>query len=109
MFTIADEPTFTHDVEALVPVDGGHEKQTFKATFRVVSPDELEQYNLNETISSAEFLKRVVVKLHDIGDAEGNAMEWSDRVFEQVLKLPYARGALARAYFSAMTKAKSGN
>lgn len=109
MFTISTEPQFTHDISARVPVDGGYRTEDFKATFRVIDPDEIEQFDLSTGDDSTDFLKRVVVKLDDIGDAQGEPVEWSDEVLEKVLKLPWARGALARGYFAAIKGAASGN
>ncbi len=109
MFTVTDEPTFTHDVTARVPVDGGYVEETFKATFRVIDPEETDSFALATTDGSAAFLKRVIVRLDDIGDAEKKPVEWSDKVRDEVLKLPWARRALARAYFEAISGAKAGN
>lgn len=109
MFKIADEPTFRHEVKARVPVDGGHREESFQATFRVLEPKEVDTFDLNTTDGSTAFLKRVIVQLHDIGDAEGKPLEWADEVRDAVLRLPWARGALARAYFAAIAGAKSGN
>jgi hypothetical protein len=109
MFKIAAEPTFTHDVTARVPVDGGYIDEKFRATFRTLDPAEAGKFDLMTAEGSTAFLKRAVVKLDDIGDAQGKAMEWSDALFDEVLKLPWARAALARAYFSAVAGAKAGN
>lgn len=109
MFTIAKEPTFTHEVTARMPVDGGFREESFKATFRVIDPEEAQAFDLTTTEGSSGFLKRVVVKLHEIGDAEGKPIEWSDEVLAAVLRLPWARAALARTYFGAIAGAKAGN
>lgn len=109
MFKIVQEPTFTHTVKARVPIDGGFREESFKATYRVIDPVELEKLDLSTNEGSTEFLHRTVARLDDIGDAEGNAVEWSDEVFAMVLRLPWARAALARGYFSAIAGAKAGN
>ena len=109
MFKIAAEPTFRHEVKARVPVDGGHREESFQATFRVIPPEEADTFDLSMTTGSTDFLKRVIVRLDEIADAEGKALEWSDEVLEAVVRLPWARTALARAYFAAIAGAKSGN
>ena len=109
MFKIVQEPTFTHEVIAKVPVDGGFRDEKFKATFRVIDPEEAESFDLSKVEGSTNFLRRVIVRLSDIADAEGAPIEWNDEVFTAVVKLPWARGALARGYFGALTGAKSGN
>lgn len=109
MFKVDDDPQFTHTVEALVPVDGGHEKQPFKATFRVLDPEDGDGYDLNSTAGSTDFLKRVVVHLDELEGADGKPRPYSDGLRDRLLKLPYVRAALARAYFTAVTKATVGN
>ena len=109
MSKTSTEPTFTHEVKARVPVDGGFQEERFKATFRVVDPDEAAKFDMMSIDGSTGFLKRVVVRLDDIGDAEGKPLEWSDAVFDAVLRLPWARSALARTYFMAVSGAKAGN
>ncbi|MBN9504918.1 MAG: hypothetical protein J0I69_02735 [Altererythrobacter sp.] len=109
MFIVTDEPTFTHDVTARVPVDGGFAEETFKATFRVIDPEEVDSFVLATTEGAAAFLKRVIVRLDGIADAEKRPVEWSDQVRDAVLRLPWARSALARTYFTAISGAKTGN
>lgn len=109
MFTITDEPRFTHDVTARVPVDGGFAEETFKATFRVIDPEEADSFALATTDGSTAFLKCVIVRLEGIADAEKKPLEYSDTVRDAVLRLPWARSALARAYFTAISGAKAGN
>lgn len=109
MFKIIEEPTFRHDVVARVPVDGGYTEEKFAATFRVISPEEIDSFDLMKTEGATDFLKRVVVELHDIADAQGKALEWSDATRDAALRLPWARGALSRTYFEAIQGAKRGN
>lgn len=109
MFKIAEEPTFTHDVTARVPVDGGHKDETFKATFRVLEPERLDGFDLATTEGATAFLKAAIKKLDDVTDAEGKPLPWSDEVLNQVLRLPYARVALTKSYFEAVHGAPAGN
>jgi len=109
MFKIAKEPTFTHEVVTRAPVDGGFEEQKFKATFRAIDPEEAETFDIVTLEGSTAFLRRVVVQLHDVVDAEGKPVEWNDAVLLAALRLPWARTALARAYFAAIAGAKAGN
>lgn len=109
MFKIVTDPTFTHPVTARVPVDGGFRDERFKATFRVLDPEEVEAFDLKTAEGSCGFLNRVIVKLDEIADAEGQPIEWNDGVRDAVFKLPWARNAIAKAYFAALTGAKAGN
>jgi hypothetical protein len=109
MFKVATEPTFQHTIKARVPVDGGFRDESFKATYRVLEPEKIEAIDMGSTQGTLDFLRTIVVRLDDIGDAEGKAVEYSDEVLEQVLKLPYARRALITAYFEGVSGAKQGN
>lgn len=109
MFKIIDNPTFTHTVRVAVPVNGGHEHQTLKASYRVLKTDEIEKFDLSSTSGSTEFLCAVIEKLDDIADANGEPLVWSDQVRDQLLRIPYVRLALSRGYFEGVTKAPAGN
>ena len=75
----------------------------------VVDPARLDGHDLRTTEGSTAFLKDVLVKLDDIADETGSPLSWSDEVRDAVLCLPYARTALAAAYFKAMVGAREGN
>ncbi|MEL7838385.1 MULTISPECIES: hypothetical protein [Citromicrobium] len=109
MFKIVDSVTFTRKVTAHVPDGDGQVPETFKATFRSIPPEEADEFNLMSTEGASEFLRRVVVRLDDIGDAQGKPVDYSDEVRDQVIRLPWARGALARTYFEEVRGAKLGN
>lgn len=109
MFKIVADPTFTHTVKIKVPIDGGFTEETCKATYRVLDPAVAESFDLGSRQGSTDFLRAAIVRLDDLCDAEKKPVEWSDAVFTQVLRLPYARVALARGYYNAVTEAVTGN
>lgn len=110
MFKLSTNPTFTHPVEVLVPVDGGHDKQLFKATFRVLDADSDDaQPDLNTASGSTAFLREVLVSMDELEGDDGKPVPYSDAIRDQLLKKPYVRTALARTYFAAITKATLGN
>jgi hypothetical protein len=109
MFKVAAEPRFTHEVKVKVPVDGGFQEETFKATFRVLGPAKLEAVDLTSATGSMDFLREVIVSLDDLADAEGKPVDYSDEMLGHVLKLPYARRAMAQTYFDAVSGARQGN
>lgn len=109
MFKVTKEPTFTHAVTARAPVDGGFEEQSFKATFRALDPEEADTFDLATMEGQTAFVKRIVVELHELTDAEDKPLEWNNNVFAAVLRLPWARSALTRAYFAGISGAKLGN
>lgn len=107
MFKITTEPKFTHTVIACVPSDGGHDEQSFKATFRVLDTDKLVDDGTVE--GQIEDLRRVVVSLDDLADDQGNPVSYSDALRDQLVRLPYVRIALLNAYIRGIGKAKQGN
>ena len=107
MFAIAENPEFTHEVAVMVPVDGGHEKQTFRARFRVVDTDAGMRFDSDDGMT--EFLREVLVGGEDLVDADGRTLPWSDALRDRLLAVPYVRLALLRTYMSALTRAVEGN
>ena len=109
MFIIDEEPKFTHTVKAQVPVDGGFKEQSFKATFRVLPPEEIDKFDLTSTEGSSDFLRRVIVGLDDVAGPDKKPISYSDELRDKVIALPYARAALATGYFKAIAGARTGN
>ncbi|WP_337846252.1 hypothetical protein [Sphingomonas sp.] len=109
MFKLETDPTFTHTVTAMVPIDGGYEKQSFKVTYGVIDYEEFEKLDLNTRADSDTFLKRIVRRLDDIAGADGEPLPYSDQVRDGVLKRSWARSAIVRGYFEAIGKAATGN
>lgn len=78
MFIVTDSPTFTHSVEVFVPVDGGHDKQTFRTTFNVVPSDIERIYDLQTASGSDDFLRAVVKSMDDLVDKDKKPVPYSD-------------------------------
>lgn len=109
MFKLASEPTFRHKLRARVPIDGGHREETFEVTYRVLTVEKIADFNLTTPEGTTGFLKAVLVELHDIADAQGNPVDYSDEVRDAVLNLPYARSAIVSGYFDGVAGARKGN
>ena len=109
MFRLIAEPRFTHPVAVMVPVDGGHAEQTFRATFRVVPAAEADGFEVNTASGLSDFLKLALVDLLDVFSAEDRPLPWNDALRDQMLELPYVRIALFKTYMAALTKARAGN
>jgi hypothetical protein len=109
MFVVATNPTFNHTVKVLVPVDGGHEEQTFKTTFRVLPSDRESAFDLQTVDGSNDFLRAIVVDMSELEDGNGGTVAYNDRVRDQLLALPFIRTALTKTYFAAIGKATEGN
>lgn len=109
MFIVDTDPKFTHPVKVRVPVDGGFEEQSCKATFRVIPTEEAAEYDLTDGESSAAFLRRALVSLDDLVDRNNQPVPYNDQLRDQLLSLSYFRAAVARTYFEAMAGARAGN
>lgn len=108
-FVVDLNPTFSHPVKVLVPVDGGHKEQQFRAKFRVMPVDEEAGFDLRTGSGSTEFLKKLVVEMSELVDASDQAVVYNDEVRDQLLRWPYVRAALTRTYYDAVGKAATGN
>lgn len=109
MFKLSKKPEFTHDVAVNVPVDGGHEEQSVKARYRVISDDEAATFDAGTTEGLTKFLKRVVVRIDDVVDDAGKPITWSEELFEQLLGLAYVRLGLWQGYLKGIVGAHLGN
>ncbi|WP_242415089.1 phage tail assembly chaperone [Sphingomonas panni] len=109
MFVADPNPTFTHEVTARVPVNGGYEEQKFKVTYRVLTDEQLGAFDLNDNGSAAAFLRQAVTGLDDIAGADKKALPYSDNLRDQIIGLPYARVPMVRGYFEAVYPARLGN
>ncbi|WP_288457742.1 hypothetical protein [uncultured Sphingomonas sp.] len=109
MFTVTDNYTFTRPVKVLVPANGGHDPQEFKATFRVIPVDQQDGYDLGDSQGSSDFLCAIIVELSDLVDGAGQALPYSDALRDRLLRFQFIRVALTTAYFDAIKKAVAGN
>ncbi|WP_242095499.1 hypothetical protein [Sphingomonas sp. CROZ-RG-20F-R02-07] len=112
MFKLETAPRFTHGVTVQVPVDGGFEGQTFKATYQTLGIAELAQYDFNDDAqgaTSTAFLRKVLVGFEDVQGDDGQVMPYSDRARDALIDMPFVRVPLTQTYFAAVSKAQLGN
>ena len=110
MFTVTNEPKFTHDVKVKVPIDGGFETQTFKATFRVLPFEEFtNDPELDYSANQAKGMRAALVHMSDLVGEDGQPLDYSDTLRDQLIAVPYVMRALNEAYIAGMTGAKTGN
>jgi len=110
MFKVTNDPRFTHEVKVMVPVDGGHVEQSFKATFRVLQLDQLSDgEGLTAEEEQTQTLRKVICDLTDIEGDDGKALPYSEQLRDQMIGIPYVRIALMKTYLAAVTKARAGN
>lgn len=106
MLKLSARPQFTHKATASVPIDGGFRDEVFKVTYRLASDPDAD---MSTPKLQDDFLRDVVVELHDIADEAGHAIPWSDEMLTNVLALPWAKLAIIRGYFAAVTGARAKN
>lgn len=87
-----------------VPQDEGRvAKHEIRADYLVLPQDELddlmEAARDSDGKVDADILRRVVRGLHDVADADGNAIEYTPALLERMIKIPSARIALVTTYF----------
>lgn len=109
MFVVEENPTFTHTVTAMVPTDGGYDKQSFKVTYNVLDAAEIDGFDLNTREGSDAFLRRVIHRLDDLVDVKGEPIPYSDAIRDRVIGLLWVRRAITRGYYAAVHKEAEGN
>jgi hypothetical protein len=109
MFKLAESPQFTHVITVQHPVDGGFDTSTLRVTYRVLGESRFADVNLDERVSSTEFLREVLVGFDDVQDANGQPLPFNDRTRDALIDVPFMRVALAKGYFEAVYKAQLGN
>jgi hypothetical protein len=106
MLKVSARPKFKHKVTASVPVDGGYRDEEFLVTFRLASNADAD---LSSDTLKDDFLRDIVVELHDLADEDGKPIPYSDAVRDQVFDLPWARLSILTGYFIAVTGARAKN
>lgn len=109
MFTLDPNPKFTHPITVQKPTDGGHDAQTFRATYRVIGDERLAGFDLNDRASSTDFLRTVLVGFEDVQGGDGQPVPYSDSTRDALIDLPFVRVPLVKGYFAAVYKAALGN
>jgi len=109
MFKLNQSDTFTWPVEFQLAVDGGkYEKQTFDATFRRRTSDQIKEMQEREGMTDLIFCREVVVGWSGITD-NGEQVPFSDSALEQVMQVPGAAAAMVQAFYAAVTGLKRKN
>lgn len=104
MFTVIENPEFVDSVAVAVP--GVAEVQHITTRFRVVDTDDLDWL---DPAAVKAFLDEAVINFDDLGDDQKRPIPCTPQIRADLLRKPYIRVALARAYVLAVTKAASGN
>jgi Ni,Fe-hydrogenase III component G len=106
-FKIAQNPKYTVVVKVFIPADNGKfDESSFKATFKRVNMDELDELRKKSQI---EVVKEVLMDYSDLIDDDGNQVEYSPENLEILMNIPQALAGIAEAFWSSIFKAKEKN
>lgn len=109
MFKLQQSTTFTWPVEFNLPTDGGKfEKQTFDATFRRQTSDQIKERQDREGMTDLVFCRELVVGWKGI-TSDGEEVPFSADALEQVLQVPGAAAAMVQAFYVAVSGLKRKN
>ena len=106
-FRVTPNPTFAARVTVMVPSDTGPEKQDLSARFAFRDDDEIPA--ITGANGGIDFLRAVIVDLSDLVDEAGQPVTYTPGLRDQLLKLPFFRNALIKAYFAGINGAALGN
>lgn len=109
MFKLLQNPEFSHTVKLSIPVDGGHDSQTFTARFRALSISEVAAHDTMTTAGTDAYLRDIVVGWEGVIDDQGEPIPFNSANLDRLIDLPFARQALLETYNSAMMGARRGN
>jgi hypothetical protein len=109
MFKISSKPTFTHDVEIQVPVDGGHSTERLKTRYRVVEFSKLETLDLGNVKDQDKYLDLIVDGFEELVDDDEKPVKNPAAHTKKLLGLLFVRGPVMRQYMEAMAGAKVKN
>ena len=99
-FIFTEERPKLFDCPVDVRLPGG-ETQTFTARFEELDAEEIAALTGGER-ADADLVRRVLVDWHDVVDDAGTEVEFTTELRDRLLTRPYARYAIASAYYRAI-------
>lgn len=109
MFNIVQTPEFTRTVDIQMPEGEGVRTEQFRATFRWLPSDTLQEFDNRSTDGIKDMLRAIIVRCDELLGDDDRPLEWSDTVRETLLGWSNARAALLLAYNAAWVEEKRGN
>lgn len=108
MFVMSDNPEFETEAKGKLPGDQG-EPFSFRPKFVALGATEQKTFDLNTEGGTADFLRRTLIGLSDVLDANGEQVPFSDATREWLIDRAHTRAALVQAYFGGVYGAALGN
>lgn len=99
MFKIEPQKIVKWPVTVNIPQDGGRtRKSVFSAEFELLPQDEFSAIYREDGGNDEDLLRRVLVGWQDVGDADGEAIDFNADAREMMIRIPYVRAAIVSAY-----------
>lgn len=99
MFKIEPQKTVQWPVTVNIPQDGGRtRKSTFNAEFELLPQDDFSAIYKEDGGNDEDLLRRVLVGWSEVGDSDGNPIDFNDDTRELMIRIPYVRTAMVAAY-----------
>ncbi len=108
-FKVQKNPSFTHDVDVSMPVDGGFETGMLSTRFNYLAIDELEKFDLQSKAGQDAFFARAIVTFNDLVDDDGKPVACDADMRAQILRMTNVRIALMATYTLALQGAARKN
>jgi hypothetical protein len=109
MFKVTSKPTFAHDVEIQVPVDGGFETRQLKTRFRVVDVAKLKDLKMGVYEDESKLLDMIVDGFEDLVDEQEKPITNPEKYTKIFLGQMFVRKPVMEVYMEAMAGAKAKN
>jgi hypothetical protein len=106
MFDIDLKPVFTTTVKIIAP---GGQEQSFEGTFEALDIDAFESFDLATGAGARAFLERVLLKVNDIIDGQGNPVPDSPELRAKLINKSWVRGPAVKAYILGQRGGQAGN
>ena len=104
-FILKKDKSYTWPVIISEPVDGGtFNDQKIKVKFKMLPQARIDEIIKNEAEQDADILNDVLIGWDEdaFKDELGNALPFNDDYKEQVLSVPFIRGALVKGFFESI-------
>lgn len=109
MLNLDFAPTFTRTASFQIPSGGGFSEQDCTVTFGALTLDEFNGFDLGKPEEVKRFLVRVIHGMGDLVNGQGEPVEYTTAVRDQLINQDWGRQGLVRAYVIGRQKAAEGN
>jgi len=99
MFKIEQPKSVKWPVTVNIPQDGGRTHKTiFNAEFELLAQDDFAAIYREDGGNDEDLLRRVLIGWSEVGDPDGNPINFHNDTRELLIRIPYVRAALVSAY-----------